>query len=609
MILKFYANLGKTRKLILMFTLSMILGVSFVGLQESSAYEITFNQWGSLLKENPTICAIKPSYDDLEKWEIDRFMKQSKISSDEWEAKLKQAQKNPEFWEITYLEKLETDDTSDCNITITFLPKAEDEKFEHGLLGLAKYDPINDNYLIKIYYLLGKLCYNSEKIGNTIWYWYDPCFSDEIRISEDLNITISHELGHTFGLGHYKADDDGVNAQWAKGYAPSPSIMVKFHLENFGNQQIRDDDIKKVRELYGDKGFQAFTGDERFDVFRANAFLKEDYFDELITYSDKTLKKNSNHEDALTYKGLALWNLEKYNEAIIQMDKTLKINPENQDALYTKGKWLNKSDNFDDALEFMNKIIEINPEHYEALSYKGLILENLERFEEADEFYKKSSEVYQFNKINLKRWADLRSDFGFYEDGVKLYKLALEIDPKYESALFNLANTFFDMENYEEALGFYDKVLEINPNDTDALYNKALVFEELDRHDEAKVLFDKVESLKIQNTESLSNLENLKPPIGTKPEIAAEIPDWIRNNAKWWVEGSIDDKAFVGGIQFLIKEGIIQIPETTKSTIESPQNIPPWIKNNADWWSQKLISDDDFIKGIQFMVENGIITV
>jgi hypothetical protein len=92
--------------------------------------------------------------------------------------------------------------------------------------------------------------------------------------------------------------------------------------------------------------------------------------------------------------------------------------------------------------------------------------------------------------------------------------------------------------------------------------------------------------------------------------IESSIPDWIRNNAKWWAEGNIDDKAFAGGIQFLIKEGIIIIPETSKaSTTDDSQEIPSWIKNNADWWSQGLISDDDFVKGIQFMVKNGIIAV
>ena len=89
----------------------------------------------------------------------------------------------------------------------------------------------------------------------------------------------------------------------------------------------------------------------------------------------------------------------------------------------------------------------------------------------------------------------------------------------------------------------------------------------------------------------------------------SNIPTWIKNNAAWWASGQIDDSAFVGGIQFLVKEGVIQIPETVKSTTESSQEIPAWIKNNADWWSQELISDDDFLKGIEFMVKNGIIKI
>jgi len=88
------------------------------------------------------------------------------------------------------------------------------------------------------------------------------------------------------------------------------------------------------------------------------------------------------------------------------------------------------------------------------------------------------------------------------------------------------------------------------------------------------------------------------------------IPDWIRNNAKWWSEGAIGDSDFTSGIQFLIKEGIMQIPQTAQSSNgEGSEEIPSWIKNNADWWSQGLISDDDFVKGIQYIVEQGIIKV
>ena len=38
-----------------------------------------------------------------------------------------------------------------------------------------------------------------------------------------------------------------------------------------------------------------------------------------------------------------------------------------------------------------------------------------------------------------------------------------------------------------------------------------------------------------------------------------EIPEWIKNNAKWWAEGAIDDTAFIQGIEFLVREGIIQV--------------------------------------------------
>ncbi|MGI0041403.1 MAG: peptidase, partial [Nitrosopumilaceae archaeon] len=38
-----------------------------------------------------------------------------------------------------------------------------------------------------------------------------------------------------------------------------------------------------------------------------------------------------------------------------------------------------------------------------------------------------------------------------------------------------------------------------------------------------------------------------------------KIPDWVRNNAKWWSEGKIGDKDFASGIQYLIKIGIIAV--------------------------------------------------
>ncbi|MFB5597953.1 MAG: hypothetical protein ACE5RJ_02920, partial [Nitrosopumilaceae archaeon] len=86
------------------------------------------------------------------------------------------------------------------------------------------------------------------------------------------------------------------------------------------------------------------------------------------------------------------------------------------------------------------------------------------------------------------------------------------------------------------------------------------------------------------------------------------IPDWVRNNAGWWSQGLIGDSDFVAGIQFLIKEGIMTIPETQSGNGES-QEIPEWIKNNAGWWADGLIGDSDFVSGIQWLITNGIMKV
>jgi len=86
------------------------------------------------------------------------------------------------------------------------------------------------------------------------------------------------------------------------------------------------------------------------------------------------------------------------------------------------------------------------------------------------------------------------------------------------------------------------------------------------------------------------------------------IPSWIKNNAGWWSDGSIDDSSFVSGIQYLINEGIMTIPPT-QSGQSTGNEIPSWIKNNAGWWSEGLIADSDFVSGIQYLITNGIMSV
>jgi len=87
------------------------------------------------------------------------------------------------------------------------------------------------------------------------------------------------------------------------------------------------------------------------------------------------------------------------------------------------------------------------------------------------------------------------------------------------------------------------------------------------------------------------------------------IPAWIKNNAGWWATDQIDDSAFVQGIQYLIKEGIMFIPATEALESTGSQVVPAWIKNNAGWWAADQIDDSAFVQGIQYLVQNGIIVI
>ncbi|MCZ6582580.1 MAG: peptidase, partial [Thaumarchaeota archaeon] len=105
--------------------------------------------------------------------------------------------------------------------------------------------------------------------------------------------------------------------------------------------------------------------------------------------------------------------------------------------------------------------------------------------------------------------------------------------------------------------------------------------------------------------------QKIVPPASIPASPAKErVPVWIKNNAKWWSEGQIGEADFVNGIQFLIKEKIINIPDLPEQASETAkEKVPDWIKNNAGWWANGLISEDDFVNGIKYLVENGIISV
>ena len=130
-------------------------------------------------------------------------------------------------------------------------------------------------------------------------------------------------------------------------------------------------------------------------------------------------------------------------------------------------------------------------------------------------------------------------------------------------------------------------------------------------------LQNKVNSAQIKELELLINkikdegyqiVPVYKIPLLIKNNIV-EIPDWVKNNAMWWSNNQISESDFTSGIEFLIKEGIIVVPQVSNPQTNGNSDVPSWIKNNAGWWGQGLISDTEFVSGIQYLINNGVIRI
>jgi len=60
---------------------------------------------------------------------------------------------------------------------------------------------------------------------------------------------------------------------------------------------------------------------------------------------------------------------------------------------------------------------------------------------------------------------------------------------------------------------------------------------------------------------------------GESPEveeiIQSKIPSWIKNNAGWWADGTIDDSTFLTGLEYLVQNGIIDAGKYNSKILEN----------------------------------------
>ena len=250
------------------------------------------------------------------------------------------------------------------------------------------------------------------------------------------------------------------------------------------------------------------------------------------------------------------------------MDERTKLLAEAQQP-FLKGE-------YEKTIKIYDEILKIYPTDYKIFEMKGIALSNL-RLESTLAMQPQQNvsprDPSHLNKLSM----------------IEFYK-ALEINPNSVLALNGMGLGFGNFGEYSEAELYFKKSLEIDA-DNQVTQNYLISLE------------------KLVQKYSLDVFENpTKKPAFLQALEERTIPYWIKNNAGWWSDDKISDNDFIAGIEYLIKNKIINLSSQNINE-NSSDVIPAWIKNNAGWWSAGKISDGDFLSGIKYLIENSIIKV
>jgi len=85
-----------------------------------------------------------------------------------------------------------------------------------------------------------------------------------------------------------------------------------------------------------------------------------------------------------------------------------------------------------------------------------------------------------------------------------------------------------------------------------------------------------------------------------------QIPFWVKDTARKWHDGTIDNAGFSKDIQYFISSGLVRtdVQMTPTYTFDS---IPSWVKQVTGWWTQGVISDYSYVNTIQFLLDEKVI--
>ncbi len=199
-------------------------------------------------------------------------------------------------------------------------------------------------------------------------------------------------------------------------------------------------------------------------------------FEDLLTYSNATLKYTIQKADFYEQEGIVNINQQRFNEAVDCFDKAIELFPRNYEYFLNKGIALIGLEKYDEAKTNLNISISINPNC--VLTY--LIKAKCYRFE-----YK-------------------------HELALKIINKALKLDPYNVNVLALKADILAsEEEEFEQAVYIINKITKINPYNVSAYSNKAWCLRKLYRYEDSLFCLNRIFALKKINLDTKEARKNI----------------------------------------------------------------------------------------------------